>query len=263
MLWLTSWAILSLAETGSSGWSVWRRLNRWDGQCLSVSLAISNACLLPTADTSHRAAAAAAVFLQLSFDKNGQISIVSSGLVKDIAHIAHVSSLFCRCLHSKRPRELLLWPAWHLGHRSTGIAFRVLIVCVRCRCAQCQSSSLKLAVAKICRLLALNNYGNELAQVGLIPVMVQLMHSGPGTESGEIGARVLCNMAQDPLCRKIIARAGVKLVRQSSNAGPEVVRTTCKKTANKIANSEHYPPHEWQVNLKSRYIQGDNNDVLD
>jgi hypothetical protein len=122
---------------------------------------------------------------------------------------------------------------------------------------------LKIAVAKVCRLLALSNYSIELAQVGMIPVMVQLIKAGPNTECGEIGARVLCNMAQDPLCRKLIVRAGVKLVRQASKHGPEVIKTTCKKMANRIANSEHYPPHEWQVDLKTRFIQGDNPDILD
>lgn len=123
-------------------------------------------------------------------------------------------------------------------------------------CKQLSKPSLKLAVAGVCRLLALNPaHAVQLAQVGIIPPLVQMVYNGPGQESGEVAAKALCNMSQHPLCRRIIARAGMNLLRQSSDSA--ALRTSRKANQGDIASTDIIPASEWHINIGPRYVQGD------
>eukprot|EP00873_Tetraselmis_striata_P018976 jgi/Tetstr1/439240/TSEL_027682.t1 len=106
-----------------------------------------------------------------------------------------------------------------------------------CSLLHSEKYSFRFGVASICRLMSLETEAAlEMGQLGVIPPLSQLVLKCATTSTvWPVAAAALCNMARDPMLRRIILRSGIHLERNL------VGRAAPPRAEGKLANS---PPSE-------------------
>lgn len=84
-----------------------------------------------------------------------------------------------------------------------------------CSLLQTEKYAFRFGVASICRLMSLETEAAlEMGQLGVIPHLAQLVLKCATTSTvWPVAAAALCNMAREPMLRRIILRAGITLER--------------------------------------------------
>ena len=106
-------------------------------------------------------------------------------------------------------------------------------------------------------MLAINSsHCMELCQVGVLVPLVQILTQSQSSEAGHVAAVALCNLAQDPMCRRMIVRARVKLVRQRKGDA-KLAGTSSRRLAADVSTTGVVPAGEWNILVGQEYVHGD------
>jgi len=203
---------------------------------------------------SLRTATASALAVLLDGEELSREEVMNSGGIQaTMDHLGHYQSGGDRILQTEALGVLR-----QLAHNAIARKRMMALGVVKelSRILQSTSHSLRLAAVKVCRLIAMDPENcPELAKGGIIPPLVQMILKAQGAvDAAALSAVALCNMAQEPMCRRLIVRTGIHLVRQKSDTGERIAEKPNKK---RVQHEEIVPATEWHILLKDKLIQGD------